>query len=187
MRSRPAWVSSWVQQVGRPVPAIAVRHWFNPNLNYRWFIVPSLSGISGHADLAARHRALDARERELGTFDQLLVSPAQPLEIVIGKMIPALLVGTLLGCVMISAGVFVFRIPFTGSIGWLFASLMLFILSMVGVGLMVSSICHTQQQAILGVFSVAVPFVLISASPRRSRTCRSGCSWSRAPAPSSTT
>jgi ABC-2 type transport system permease protein len=103
-----------------------------------------------------------ARERELGTFDQLLVSPAQPIEIVIGKMVPALVIGTLLGSVMISAGVFVFRIPFTGSILWLFASLMLFIASMVGVGLMVSSICRTQQQAILGVFTVAVPFVLIS-------------------------
>jgi ABC-2 type transport system permease protein len=151
-----------VQQVGRPVPAIAVRHWFNPNLNYRWFIVPSLSGILAMLISLLVTALSIARERELGTFDQLLVSPAQPLEIVIGKMIPALLVGTLLGCVMISAGVFVFRIPFTGSIGWLFASLMLFILSMVGVGLMVSSICHTQQQAILGVFSVAVPFVLIS-------------------------
>jgi ABC-2 type transport system permease protein len=151
-----------VQAAGRPSPEIALRHWFNPNLIYRWFVVPSLSGILAMLISLLVTALSIARERELGTFDQLLVSPAQPTEIVIGKMIPALLVGTLLGCVMISAGVFVFRIPFTGSILWLFGSLMLFILSMVGVGLMVSSICQTQQQAILGVFTVAVPFVLIS-------------------------
>ena len=103
-----------------------------------------------------------ARERELGTFEQLLVSPARSIEIVIGKTVPALLIGTLLGCVMISAGVFAFDIPFTGSVLLLFGSLVLFILSMVGIGLMVSSICQTQQQAILGTFSVAVPIVLIS-------------------------
>jgi ABC-2 type transport system permease protein len=140
----------------------AVRHWFNPNLIYRWFIVPSLSGILAMLISLIVTALSIARERELGTFDQLLVSPARPLEIVIGKTVPALMLGTLLGAVMISAGVFAFDIPFTGSVGWLLASLMLFILSMVGIGLMVSSVCQTQQQAILGVFSVAVPLVLIS-------------------------
>ena len=91
-----------------------------------------------------------------------MVSPALSLEIVIGKTLPALMIGTILGCVMISAGVFVFRIPFTGSVIWLFLSLMLFILSVVGIGLMVSSVCQTQQQAILGTFSIAVPIILIS-------------------------
>jgi len=155
-----------LQQVGpggsRAMPSVALRHWFNPNLIYRWFIVPSLSGILAML-IALIVTALSiARERELGTFEQLLVSPAQPIEIIIGKSVPALLIGTLLGTVMISAGVFVFQIPFTGSVPLLFGSLLLFILSMVGIGLMVSSICQTQQQAILGTFSVAVPTVLIS-------------------------
>jgi ABC-2 type transport system permease protein len=144
------------------VPGITVRHWFNPNLIYRWFIVPSLSGLLAML-IALIVTALSiARERELGTFEQLLVSPARPLEIIIGKTVPALLIGTFLGSVMILAGIFVFRIPFTGSAVLLFGSLMLFILSMVGIGLMVSSVCQTQQQAILGTFSVAVPTVLIS-------------------------
>jgi drug efflux transport system permease protein len=147
---------------GTALPAIAERHWFNPNLIYRWFVVPSLSGILAML-IALLVTALSiARERELGTFDQLLVSPAQPLEIVIGKAVPALLLGTLLGCVMISAGVFAFRIPFTGSVLLLLMSLVLFISSMVGVGLVISSICRTQQQAILGTFASVVPFVLIS-------------------------
>jgi ABC-2 type transport system permease protein len=146
----------------RAAPTIALRHWFNPNLIYRWFIVPSLSGILAMLIALLVTSLSIARERELGTFEQLLVSPAQPIEIIIGKTIPALLIGTLLGTVMILAGVFVFQIPFTGSALMLFGSLMLFILSMVGIGLMVSSICQTQQQAILGTFSVAVPIVLIS-------------------------
>lgn len=150
------------QAAGQSGPGVVVRHWFNPNLIYRWFIVPSLSGILAMLISLIVTALSIARERELGTFDQLLVSPAQPIEIVIGKTVPALLIGTVLGSVMICAGVFVFRIPFTGSIALLFCSLVLFILSMVGIGLMVSSVCQTQQQAILGVFSVAVPLVLIS-------------------------
>jgi drug efflux transport system permease protein len=139
-----------------------VIHWFNPNLIYSWFVVPSLSGMLAMMISLLVTSLSIARERELGTFDQLLVSPARPLEIVIGKTVPALIIGTLLGSFMILAGVFIFRVPFTGSALWLIASLMLFIRSIVGIGLMLSSICQTQQQAILGTFTLAVPLVLIS-------------------------
>jgi len=151
-----------VQAAGGQRPEIAVRHWFNPNLIYRWFVVPSLSGILSMMISLLVTALSIARERELGTFDQLLVSPTRPLEIIVGKTLPALIIGSLLGSVMISAGVFAFRIPFTGSLLWLVASLLLFILSVVGIGLMISSVCQTQQQAILGTFTVAVPIVLIS-------------------------
>ena len=147
---------------GAAVPSIAARHWFNPNLIYRWFVVPSLSGILAMMISLLVTALSIARERELGTFDQLLVSPAQPLEIVVGKAVPALVLGTLLGCVMITAGVLVFRMPFTGSVLLLLMCLLLFILSMVGIGLTISSVCRTQQQAILGTFSCVVPIVLIS-------------------------
>lgn len=146
-----------------PAPLqVNVRHWFNPNLIYRWFVVPSLSGILAMLISLLVTALSIARERELGTFDQLLVSPARPVEIIVGKTVPALIIGTALGVIMIAAGVFAFRIPFTGSAPMLLASLMLFILSMVGIGLMVSSICRTQQQAILGTFSIGVPLVMIS-------------------------
>ncbi|HSG64141.1 MAG TPA: ABC transporter permease, partial [Gammaproteobacteria bacterium] len=150
------------RETGAAISRTEVRHWFNPNLIYRWFVVPSLSGILAML-IALLVTALSiARERELGTFDQLLVSPAAPIEIVIGKTVPALVIGTVLGSVMIAAGVLLFRIPFTGSAPWLLSGLVLFILSMVGIGLMLSSICRTQQQAILGTFSIGVPLVLIS-------------------------
>ncbi|HEX9876051.1 MAG TPA: ABC transporter permease [Gammaproteobacteria bacterium] len=147
---------------GSAAPRTELRHWFNPNLIYRWFVVPSLSGILAMLISLLVTSLSIARERELGTFDQLLVSPATPLEIVIGKTVPALIIGSVLGTVMILAGVLLFRIPFTGSGVWLLGGLMLFILSMVGIGLMLSSICRTQQQAILGTFSIGVPLVLIS-------------------------
>jgi ABC-2 type transport system permease protein len=139
-----------------------VHHWFNPNLIYRWYVVPSLAGILVTL-IALMITALSiARERELGTFDQLLVSPCTPTEIIIAKAIPAFLVGTVLASVMMGAAVFVFGIPFTGSFALLFACLMLFILSLVGIGLMISSICSTQQQAILGTFVVVVPAIIMS-------------------------
>lgn len=140
----------------------AVRHWFNPNLIYRWFVVPSIGGILLTFMTLLITALSIARERELGTFDQLLVSPCTPIEIIASKMAPALVIGTFLGSFMVAAGVFLFRIPFTGSFTLLLASMVLFILSVVGIGLMISSVCATQQQAILGTFTIAVPAVLMS-------------------------
>lgn len=143
-------------------PEVVVRNWFNPNLVYLWFIVPSLAGIlSMFLSLLVTGLSI-ARERELGTFDQLLVSPVRPLEMILGKTLPALLIGTVMGSLMVAAAAFLFRVPFTGSVLLLEASLVLFILSVVGIGLMVSALCHTQQQAILGVFTVGIPVILIS-------------------------
>lgn len=144
-------------------PVIAeTRHWFNPNLEYIWFTVPSLVGILSMFSALLVTSLSIARERELGTFEQLLVSPALSIEIIAGKCLPALIIGVTLGTVMMSAGHFVFGIPFTGSLPMLYASLVVFILSVVGVGLTISSVSQTQQQAILGTFATGVPLVVIS-------------------------
>lgn len=150
-----------LSDVQAPAPVV-VRHWFNPNLVYRWFIVPGLTGILALFSALLITSLSIARERELGTFDQLLVSPTSTPEIIISKSLPALAIGTLLGLFMIGAGVFLFGIPFTGSFGLLLASLVLFILSVVGIGLMISAVSATQQQAILGAFAIGVPAVLMS-------------------------
>lgn len=145
-----------------PHETTVVRHWFNPNLIYRWFVVPSIGGILVTFVTLLVTTLSIARERELGTFDQLLVSPCTPIEIIVSKMAPALLIGTVLGLFMVAAGVFAFGIPFTGSFALLLISMVLYILSVVGIGLMVSSVCATQQQAILGTFAIGVPAVLMS-------------------------
>jgi len=144
-----------------PQPAV-VRHWFNPNLTYRWYIVPGLTGILALFSALLITSLSIARERELGTFDQLLVSPTSTPEIIVSKSLPALVIGTVLGLVMVTAGVFVFGVPFTGSFALLLAGLALFILSVVGIGLMISAVSMTQQQAILGAFALGVPAVLVS-------------------------
>lgn len=150
-----------VTDAGPPTPVV-VRNWFNPNLVYRWFIVPGLTGILALFSALLITSLSIARERELGTFDQLLVSPTSTLEIIISKSLPALAIGTVLGLLMVTAATVLFRIPFTGSFALLLASLVLFILSVVGIGLMISAISMTQQQAILGAFAIGVPAVLMS-------------------------
>lgn len=103
-----------------------------------------------------------ARERELGTFDQLLVSPLQPVEILIGKTIPGIFIGLIEGSIIVAAAVWIFKIPFTGSIFLLYLSMFVFVLAIIGVGLFVSSLSKTQQQAILGSFVFMVPAVTLS-------------------------
>jgi len=104
---------------------VALRHWFNPNLTYQWFIVPSLGGTLVMFVTLMIAALSIARERELGTFDQLLVSPCTPFEIIFAKIVPAVLMGLLLGIIMLSAGIFLFRIPFHGSILILLVCLLL--------------------------------------------------------------
>lgn len=141
---------------------LIVRNWFNPNLLYYWYNVPSLSGILPML-VALLVTALSvARERELGTFDQLLVSPLMPIEILIGKSVPAIIVGMAEATFIIFVGVYIYQIPFHGSILLLYLSLFVFISSIVGVGLFISSLVQTQQQAVLGSFVFMSPSVMLS-------------------------
>ena len=162
LSSIAADVGAEVSSDAVPSAPVVVRNWFNPNLTYRGFIVPGLSGILALFSALLITSLSIARERELGTFDQLLVSPTSTPEIIISKSLPALAIGTGLGLLMMGAAVGLFRIPFSGSFWLLLASLVLFILSVVGIGLMISAISATQQQAILGAFSIGVPAVLMS-------------------------
>ena len=155
-------VGADARRTTRNASPVVVRHWFNPNLIYRWFVVPALSGILVFFSALMITALSIARERELGTFDQLLVSPTTTLEIIVAKTMPALAIGAVLGLMMIAAAAFAFGVPFEGSFWLLLPSLLLFILSVVGIGLMISSVSATQQQAILGAFAIGVPAVLMS-------------------------
>jgi ABC-2 type transport system permease protein len=138
------------------------RNWYNPNLLYQWFTVPSLCAILTMIEAVIITAMSVARERELETFDQLLVSPMRPIEILIGKTIPAVVIAIFAATFMILAGIFVFRIPFTGSLLPLYCSMIVFIFSVVGIGLFVSSLCYTQQQAVLGSFVFMSPSISLS-------------------------
>jgi ABC-2 type transport system permease protein len=103
-----------------------------------------------------------AREREQGTFDQLLVTPFRPIEIMAGKALPAVLVGIVQATLVLLVAQLWFRIPFAGSFITLYAGLSVFLLAAVGMGLLLSSVSKTMQQAMLFAFLLIMPFALLS-------------------------
>jgi ABC-2 type transport system permease protein len=103
-----------------------------------------------------------AREREQGTFDQLLVTPFRPFEIMVGKAIPNMVIGLTQSTTILLIAQFWFKIPFVGSFAVLYAGLGLFLMAAVGLGLFVSSIAKTMQQAMLYAFLLVMPFALLS-------------------------
>ncbi len=144
-----------------------VTNWYNPSLDYIWFTLPSLIAIvTAVAGLSVTAQSV-ARERELGTFDQLMVSPLRVHEILIGKMIPPWLLGMLNGTIFFAVSTFFFHVPFTGSLFLFYLSLAVYMLALIGVGMFVSAASTTQQQAFLGSFLAMVPIILLSgyASP----------------------
>lgn len=141
---------------------VRMRCWFNPNLEFQWFFLPNLIGmLSLILGLVVTGLSV-AREREVGTFDQLLVSPATPTEIALAKLAPGCIVGLVHGTIFLLITVFGFGVPFTGSVVLLYLAMLVFAVASGGVGLMVSSLSATQQQAFLGAFTVGVPCILIS-------------------------
>ena len=154
----------WSRQHGRPGPpaTLKIRPWYNENLLSRWFIVPGIVGLLALVVTTIVTGLSVAREREAGTFDQLLVTPLRPVEILIGKSIPGILIGLIEGTFILLVVVFWFEVPLRGSVGALYLGMFLFLLSAVGVGLMISSLAVTQQQGILGAFLFLVPAVILS-------------------------
>jgi ABC-2 type transport system permease protein len=150
-----------------PASTVVTRAWFNPNLDALWSTVPSLVAILVAVEGLMITALSVAREREMGTFEQLLVSPLSPLEIIIGKTVPALLIGLGEGTLVVAVAQLYFHVPLTGSLGLLYAAMTVYLLAVVGIGLFISSLALTQQQAILGTFATMVPMVLLSgfASP----------------------
>lgn len=143
-------------------PGSQVTHWFNPNLEFIWFNLPALLVIVVATSVLALTAQSVARERELGTFDQLMVSPLRVHEILIGKVVPPLMVGIFNGLLFYCAARFFFGVPFTGSFILFVFSLAIFMLTLTGVGLFISALSMTQQQAFLGSFVATVPIIMLS-------------------------
>jgi ABC-2 type transport system permease protein len=154
------WRSSHGQ---RPPPVTVVaRAWYNPNLESSWTMIPSLIGTLTLMGTMMLTALSVAREREQGTFDQLLVTPFRPFEIMAGKALPNMVIGLGQATTILLVAQFWFRIPFAGSFFVLYAGLGLFLLAAVGLGLFVSSIAATMQQAMLYAFLLVMPFAILS-------------------------
>jgi ABC-2 type transport system permease protein len=155
----------WLRAHGRgPVPPaqLKTRAWFNPNLDSQWFIVPGIVGLLTLVVTLLVTSLSVAREREQGTFDQLLVAPFHPGEILAGKALPGFIIGIAEATVIIAVAVWWFDVPLRGSLLTLYVGVVLFLLSAIGVGLMISSLSVTQQQGLLGAFLFLVPSVILS-------------------------
>ena len=141
---------------------IVPRNWFNPNLIYQWFMVPNLiASIALLIGLIVTALSI-ARERELGTLDQLMVSPLRTSEILLGKLTPPMFIGLFNITIYILAAVFFFDVPLRGSLLFLYGGAIFYLAAVVGVGLFISAMAMTQQQAILGAFLFIVPAMLLS-------------------------
>lgn len=154
----------WGAAHGWPAaPSVLVeRVWYNPNMESLWVVVPGLAGVLTMVVALVVTALSVARERELGTFEQLLVTPLRPFEILIGKTAPALLVGLLEATLIVIAAQVWFKVPLTGSLILLYGALTVFLLAIIGVGLFISSLARTQQQAIVGAFLFLVPAIILS-------------------------
>lgn len=146
------------QQNSRLMP----RFWFNPNLIYYWYNIPSLVATLAMLTCLVVTTQSVARERELGTFDQLLVSPLVPVEILIGKIVPGIIVGFIEGFFMVAMGTLFLEVPFTGGFLVFALALFVYVSAISGVGLFISALSMTQQQAMLGTFVFMMPSVLLS-------------------------
>jgi ABC-2 type transport system permease protein len=156
--------TSWLKErsdANAPI-RLTTRAWYNPNLETRWHMIPALIGTLTFIQTLLLTGLSVAREREQGTFDQLLVTPFRPVEIMAGKALPGMFVGIVQATLVLLVAQLWFRIPFAGSFITLYAGLIVFLLAAVGMGLLLSAASATMQQAMLFSFLLMMPFALLS-------------------------
>jgi ABC-2 type transport system permease protein len=138
------------------------RIWFNPELRSRFYFVPGvLVTIMMIVTISLTALAI-VREKEIGTMEQLMVSPLRPIELMLGKTLPFALVGMVQVFLVVGAALVVFRVPFRGNPLLLLASAFLYLMTTIGAGLFISTISRTQHQAMMAMFFFVVPAFILS-------------------------
>lgn len=145
-----------------PASAIVDRAWYNANRDYREAMVPILIATLPMTMVLMIVGMSVAREQELGTFEQLLVSPLQPIEIVLGKAVPGIIIGLAQCLIMTLIVIYGFGIHPMGSLPVLFLGLTTFLVAMIGVALFISSLVSNQQQAMMGIMVCMMPTMMLS-------------------------
>jgi len=159
-----AIVARYNQALAGAAPPVTVerRAWFNPNLESRWNIMPALIAALSMLQTLLIAALSVAREREQGTFDQLLVTPLTPMQILVGKAVPAIAIGLIQSTIIFLVIRFWFQIPMNGSVWLLYLGLFTFTGAAVGVGLSISALSLNMQQAMLYTFLLIMPLMLLS-------------------------
>jgi len=141
---------------------LRTRAWFNPDLKSRYYNVPGVIAVVVLLISLLLTAMAIVREREIGTMEQLMVTPIRPLELILGKTLPFVLISFVDVLVVTAIGVSWFEVPIHGSLGLLLLGSGLYLMSTIGVGLFISTISHTQQQALMSSFFFYLPAVLLS-------------------------
>jgi ABC-2 type transport system permease protein len=151
-------------QLTETVPSVQLqaRPWYNPGLKSRWFFVPGVIGSLTLVLVVTLTAFAVVREREIGTLEQMMVTPIRPAEFILGKTIPFFLIGLFDVSLIAVVGTVWFQVPFRGHVSVLLTGSILFILCMLGVGLLISTVSSTQQQAMVTAFFFIMPAVAFS-------------------------
>lgn len=155
-------VASWNEAHSGTSVELLTRTWYNPTQNTRWNFLPGLIGMISFTQVIMLAGLSVARERELGTFDQLLVTPLSPTEILIGKALPPTVIGLFQSTALLLIARFWFDIPFAGSLPLFYLTLLIFVVSSTGIGLTISAIADNMQQVLVYVFVLILPLALLS-------------------------
>jgi len=161
-----AMAKAWPVSAGAASPGISVtlneRPWFNEGLEDRWFFVPGVIGTLTLIQVISLTSFAVVREREVGTLEQIMVSPIRPFEFILGKTVPFFLIGLGDVALVTTFGVLWFGIPFVGNPLVMLLGASLFLLAALGLGLLVSTMAKTQQQAFALSFFLINPFFILS-------------------------
>ncbi len=150
-----------ISPAGSLVPEVRV--WYNPELKTRVFMVPSITGLILAIITTILMSMAIVKEREVGTLEQLIVTPIKPMQLVVGKMIPFVIIGFMDALIVLGVMVFWFGIGIRGSFVFLLAASFVFVLSTLGIGLFISTISKTQQQAMMvAQFGIMMPMLYLS-------------------------
>jgi ABC-2 type transport system permease protein len=151
-------------QLAAAIPSVQLeqRPWYNPELSSRWFFIPGIVGSLTLVLVITLTAFAVVREREIGTLEQIMVTPIRPAEFILGKTLPFFLIGLFDVSLIAVVGTFWFQVPFRGHILVLLLGSVLFLLCMLGAGLLISTVSSTQQQAMVTSFFFIMPAVSFS-------------------------
>lgn len=168
MRYSQNVISNFMNRSGKIISPVGninaeTRVWYNPTLKTRNYMVPGIVGLLLSIITLLLTSLAVVKEKEIGTMEQLVVTPLKSYQLIIGKLVPFILLGFVSVIIVLTAMRYIFEIPVKGSLAFLFVSTFLYILSTLGLGLFVSTISKTQQQAMMiSIFAVMMPMVFLS-------------------------
>lgn len=138
------------------------RVWFNTNLRSKYFFVPGVVALIVMITSLLLTAMAVVREKEIGTIEQLVVSPIRSIELILGKLITFGIIGVVDVLIVTTAGVLIFHVPIRGNLFFLSLCSCLFLLNTLGLGLLISTFSKTQQEALMTMFFISQPMVLLS-------------------------